>query len=606
MKKNITINLCGRLFNIDEDAYELLLHYTETLRNYFGKQQGGSEIADDIEERIAELFDELKRQGVEAVNIEHVKQVITRIGQPEEMDGSEPDDSPGPQSTDSYETDSEKAAFQGNETGNGHRYSTFKSFFNDVKELFRERRFYRNPKDKMIAGVLSGLASAFEIDVTLLRLLVIAGVVVLSMLGSAFGFYNWFVFFNANVFLTFAAIYAVMAIIMPEAETPEQQLKMQGKPVNMQNLAEEVVQNVSETAEMVEKKDGCLKTAFNGILKFLGSCFKIVMVVLAVGLFFGGVCLLLWALFALYTPEQASRFFQWDIIAITDGYRHIFIIFIAALLTTLFIPAYAIVQHLIRPLKVWQRLLLVLVWMATLATSIVTGVVLSEISWKYDAEKQRSATISRHAFIETEEGIRMQLHEKEFLDQHGWRILNGEGCNDRFTAYGEYYLENRRNNRYLDCYDDRHRQRYRAENGTSLMPGRYKLTCAARANGRGAFVYTLINGKKQLIEIPATGNTGGSIWQEATVSLKEIVDSLNRMPVASEKLQQELGFHREITRANNGKGYGWNRIEFKPIVVTKPHTVVNYGVTTDPDFTGQTWLGEWFSACDFIIEKISE
>ena len=24
MKKNITINLCGRLFQIDEDAYELL------------------------------------------------------------------------------------------------------------------------------------------------------------------------------------------------------------------------------------------------------------------------------------------------------------------------------------------------------------------------------------------------------------------------------------------------------------------------------------------------------------------------------------------------------------------------------------------------------
>ena len=27
MKKNITINLCGRLFQIDEDAYELLQNY---------------------------------------------------------------------------------------------------------------------------------------------------------------------------------------------------------------------------------------------------------------------------------------------------------------------------------------------------------------------------------------------------------------------------------------------------------------------------------------------------------------------------------------------------------------------------------------------------
>jgi hypothetical protein len=79
MKKNITINLCGRLFNIDEDAYELLRNYIDTLRNYFSKQEGGSEIADDLEERIAELLDELKAQGHEAINIEHVKQVITRV-----------------------------------------------------------------------------------------------------------------------------------------------------------------------------------------------------------------------------------------------------------------------------------------------------------------------------------------------------------------------------------------------------------------------------------------------------------------------------------------------------------------------------------------------
>ena len=43
MKKNITINLCGRLFQIDEDAYEMLQHYTDSLRTSFGKQEGGEE-----------------------------------------------------------------------------------------------------------------------------------------------------------------------------------------------------------------------------------------------------------------------------------------------------------------------------------------------------------------------------------------------------------------------------------------------------------------------------------------------------------------------------------------------------------------------------------
>ena len=73
MKKNITINLCGRLFQIDEDAYEMLQHYTESLRASFGKEEGGEEIADDIEERIAELFDELKANGVEAITIDQVE-----------------------------------------------------------------------------------------------------------------------------------------------------------------------------------------------------------------------------------------------------------------------------------------------------------------------------------------------------------------------------------------------------------------------------------------------------------------------------------------------------------------------------------------------------
>ena len=69
MKKNITINLCGRLYQIDEDAYELLSQYIDALRNYFKKQEGGEEIADDIEERVAELFDDMKSQGVEAITI---------------------------------------------------------------------------------------------------------------------------------------------------------------------------------------------------------------------------------------------------------------------------------------------------------------------------------------------------------------------------------------------------------------------------------------------------------------------------------------------------------------------------------------------------------
>ena len=56
MKKNISINLFGTLYNIDEDAYNLLENYLQSMQRYFGRQEGGAEIADDIEHRVAELL----------------------------------------------------------------------------------------------------------------------------------------------------------------------------------------------------------------------------------------------------------------------------------------------------------------------------------------------------------------------------------------------------------------------------------------------------------------------------------------------------------------------------------------------------------------------
>ena len=63
MKKNINMNLFGTLYAIDEDAYELLNRYLENMKRYFSRKEGGEEIADDIEHRMAELLSELKAEG---------------------------------------------------------------------------------------------------------------------------------------------------------------------------------------------------------------------------------------------------------------------------------------------------------------------------------------------------------------------------------------------------------------------------------------------------------------------------------------------------------------------------------------------------------------
>ena len=89
MKKNITINLFGQLYAIDEDAYQMLECYLESMKSYFSRQEGGEEIADDIEHRVAELLWERREAGSEAVDLNTVKAIIKQIGNPSEIDDSE-------------------------------------------------------------------------------------------------------------------------------------------------------------------------------------------------------------------------------------------------------------------------------------------------------------------------------------------------------------------------------------------------------------------------------------------------------------------------------------------------------------------------------------
>ena len=54
MKKTVSINLNGLIFNIDEDAYALLSSYIEQLKKFYGVQSDGEEIIQDIEARIVQ------------------------------------------------------------------------------------------------------------------------------------------------------------------------------------------------------------------------------------------------------------------------------------------------------------------------------------------------------------------------------------------------------------------------------------------------------------------------------------------------------------------------------------------------------------------------
>lgn len=583
MKKNITINLLGRLFAIDEDAYELLKSYTDSLRRYFAHREGGEEIVDDIEQRIAELLDELKQDGTQAINIDHVQDIIHRIGNPDEMDDAELTDGEAPVESDAADGDAD------GKTGWKAPWKTGK-------------RLYRNMADQKVMGVLSGIAKYFDTDPLWVRLVFVALCalsIISATLESSIAARSEYVsgsFDRGNPTLLVALVcaYIVLAVLVPPAETPDERLRMKGKKVNLKNLAEEV----SETAvpPSPERRPGCLASLFLVVGTLMRWTVYLIGVCIAAGLLSGAIALLC----AAVMPKSNVNTFGMELWEKLPDNHALLIICITTGSIALLITAYCIIHallcefKLLRPIGFRVRSGLLIVWLVTLIASLVTGSRLVGQFMEIQDELSKARN-ERYREDNIHDGIFYQPHEWSFLSARGWKVVRAEGCHDRYTTTGQYYTGNQQV-RYIDTYDEAHNQLFTIERTDSLQPGRYRLTACVRANGQGAFLYaTYTDGGTIVVktEIPATGNTGGNIWSEACQQL----DDLQK---AEKEPDEKL---RDIASANDGRGFGWNRIALPDIGIITP-TRLHYGVTTDPDITYQSWLGEWFSACDFELKRI--
>ena len=80
MKTVIYINHCGRIIQITDDAWKNYKAYIEALHIYFLKEQNHFEIINDIESRIAELFQEELNRKCSFIDEQDVQSVVMRIG----------------------------------------------------------------------------------------------------------------------------------------------------------------------------------------------------------------------------------------------------------------------------------------------------------------------------------------------------------------------------------------------------------------------------------------------------------------------------------------------------------------------------------------------
>ncbi len=252
MKKTLTVNLGGTVFNIDDDAYRLLDNYLCNLKLHFRKEAGADEIVDDIERRISELFAEKLSAGAQVITIADVEEVIARMGKPEDMESGE---------------GSGESASDNKKAGNGYGSGAWNDHTSYSSTTTR-RRLYRNPDDKMLGGVVSGMAAYLGWDVTLLRLLLL--VVLVCGVG------------------TLIPVYIVCWLVIPEAQTAAEKLNMRGEAVTVENIGKTVTDGFEKVSNGVndfmksDKPRTALQKIGDMLVMVAGWFLKVCLVIFAI------------------------------------------------------------------------------------------------------------------------------------------------------------------------------------------------------------------------------------------------------------------------------------------------------------------------------------
>lgn len=263
MNKTVTINISGIIFHIEEDAYDSLSKYLATIKGYFSNTDGGNEIMSDIEARIAELLQEkinAVKQVVLMADVDHVKSVM---GKPED--------------------------FGGEQTKTENKKQDEQTDFSDEKI---KRRLFRNPDDKAVGGVCSGLAAYFDVDTVWIRL----AMFLLIFFG---GLSLW--------------VYIILWIIIPEAKTTADKFAMRGESANINNIFKsfkdeaEDVRNRFKNNSYGNNVRSNVSVVLNSIFNVVGRLIGLFLVVIGCALLFAYVS----SLFGISVADANSDITNW-------------------------------------------------------------------------------------------------------------------------------------------------------------------------------------------------------------------------------------------------------------------------------------------------------
>jgi len=313
MKKTLSINVSGIIFHIEEDGYETLRKYLDSINRYFSSYEDSSEIIADIENRIAEIFLSKLNEGKQVITAEDVSQLMVIMGNVNDFKAAEDPDShrdefageqpkkesqaksAQPSASKKLVRDQSNKVLGGVCSGLAHYFGIDPVWprlifalltlgygggliiyivlwialpVEALEEEAGVKKMYRNPESKVLGGVAGGIAAFFGSDKVLIRILF----VILAFFGG-FGI----------------ILYIILWISIPEAKTITEKMEMQGEPVTLSNIESSVKKSLNEKdaeestlAKIILFPFRALAAILNFIAKILGPIFRVIVEVLRV------------------------------------------------------------------------------------------------------------------------------------------------------------------------------------------------------------------------------------------------------------------------------------------------------------------------------------
>lgn len=333
MKKNISINISGIIFHIEEDGYETLRKYLDSIKRYFATFEDSSEILADIESRIAEIFLAKLNEGKQVITSEDVSSLMATMGSVSDFKAAEEQEFTGDYTSSAKETsgksesttaprkllrDQKRKILGGVCAGFAHYFNidpvwprllfallVLGSYGGllliyillwillpgsiELEDEPSVKKMYRDRERRVIGGVAGGVAAFFGADIAVIRLLF----VIFAIFGVGF------------------LAYIILWIVLPEAKTITEKMQMQGEPVTLSNIESTVKKGLNEKeqgeestlAKIVLFPFRLIAMIIDGLAKVLGPVFKVIVDVfrVAIGLVFSltGLAIMLSLLFTL-------------------------------------------------------------------------------------------------------------------------------------------------------------------------------------------------------------------------------------------------------------------------------------------------------------------